>query len=378
MIQPAHHQNLMKIPLLDLKAQYESIREEIVKAIQRVLDSTAFAAGPFVTQFEKKFAEFCQCEHAIGVGNGTEALWLALLALEVGSDDEVITVPNTFIATAEAISFCGAKPVFVDVAPETYTMNPVLLEAAITPQTKAIIPVHLFGQMADMDPIMEIAKSRRLYVIEDACQAHGAEYKGRRAGSIGNAGCFSFYPGKNLGAYGEAGAVVTNNSELATKIRMLLDHGQSKKYLHELIGWNARMDGLQGAILETKLKHLPAWNEARWRHAQMYNQLLCDVKNIVLPKEAAYAKHIYHIYAIYVENRDTLMNALAEEGIQCGIHYPVPIHLQPAYAFLGLGKGSFPVAEQIAKELLSLPMYPELTNEQIAYVALMIRRFVVP
>jgi len=269
----------MKVTFIDLRAQYESIKDEVALAIQQVLDSSAFAGGPFVGQFEKEFASFCQCKYAIGVGSGTEALWLTLLALGIGPGDEVITVPNTFIATAEAISFCGAKPLFVDIDKSTYTMDPQKLHdylAIVNPQSqirnpkseirnppKAVIPVHLFGQTADMDPIMEIARAHGLFVIEDACQAHGAEYKGRPAGSIGDAGCFSFYPGKNLGAYGEAGAVVTNSSYLESKVRMLRDHGQSKRYCHKMIGWNGRMDGIQGAVLSVKLKHLSVWNEAR-------------------------------------------------------------------------------------------------------------------
>jgi dTDP-4-amino-4,6-dideoxygalactose transaminase len=247
-------------------------------------------------------------------------------------------------------------------------MNPTLLEAALTPRTKAIIPVHLYGQMADMDPIMEFAKKHKLFVVEDACQAHGAEYKGRRAGSIGETGCFSFYPGKNLGACGEGGAVVTNNPVLTEKICMLRDHGQPKKYYHSAIGWNARMDGVQGAILSVKLKYLNQWNEARRKNAQAYGKLLRHIDGIIVPQEAEYAKHVYHIYAIRVQNRDALINALAEKGISCGIHYPVPIHLQDAYRFLGLGKGSYPVAEQHGGELISLPMFPELTVEQIQYV----------
>ena len=358
----------MKVPFVDLKTQYESIRDEIEVAIRQVLDSTAFAGGPFVAQFEREFASFCQCEYAIGVGSGTDALWLSLLALGIGQGDEVITVPNTFIATAEAISFTGARPVFVDIDDQTYNMNPALLENAITPRTKAIIPVHLFGQTADMDPIMEIAKAHGLFVIEDACQAHGAKYKGRPAGSIGDAGCFSFYPGKNLGAYGEAGAIVTNNPDLNEKIRMLRDHGQPKKYYHTVIGWNARMDGLQGAILSVKLKRLAHWNEARRKNAQLYNELLSNVDGVLVPREADYARHVYHIYAIRVQNRDALISTLAEKGIACGIHYPVPVHLQEAYHFLELGKVSFPIAEKCAEELVSLPMFPELTKEQIHHV----------
>ena len=364
----------MKVPFLDLKAQYESIRDEIATTLQQVLDNTAFAGGPFVKKFEEDFASFCECEFAIGVDSGTTALWMALLGLGIGQGDEVITTPNTFIATAEAISFCGAKPVFVDVDEQTYNMNPGLLEDAITTRTKAIIPVHLYGQMADMDPIMQIARTHGLFVIEDACQAHGAEYKGRRAGSIGDAGCFSFYPGKNLGAYGEAGAIVTNNAELAEKMRMFRDHGQAKKYYHSMIGWNARMDGFQGAVLSVKLKHLPVWNEARREKAQRYNELLADVDDVNTPVETDYARHVYHIYAIRVQSRDELITGLAREDIFCGIHYPVSIHLQDAYGYLGYAKGSFPVAEKCAEQLVSLPMFPELTEEQVRRVAQEIKR----
>lgn len=365
----------MKVPFLDLKLQYESLRSEISVVLQQVLDKTAFAGGPFVEQFEHEFASFCQCEYAIGVNSGTSALWLTLMALGIGPGDEVVTVPNTFIATAEAISLCGAKPVFVDVDEKTYNMNPSLIEHAITPRTKAIIPVHLFGQMADMDPILKIAKTHKLFVIEDACQAHGAEYRGKRAGSLGDAGCFSFYPGKNLGAYGEGGAVVTNNAELNEKIRMLRDHGQEKKYYHAMIGCNARMDGFQGAILKVKLRHLTTWNEARRKNAKLYNELLSEGNGVIIPIEAESAKHIYHIYAIRTQNRDELIQFLAERDIYCGIHYPIPIHLQKAYQFMKLHEGSFPIAEKCASEFVSLPMYPELTTEQIKEVVNRIREF---
>ncbi len=358
----------MKVPFLDLKAQYESIKEEINEAIQQVLDSCAFSGGPFVEKFEEEFAEFCRCKYPIGVGNGTEALWLALIALGIGKGDEVITVPNTFIATIEAISFCGAKPVFVDVDEKTYTMNPALLEGTITPKTKAIIPVHLFGQMADMDPIMEIARRHGLYVLEDACQAHGAEYKGKRAGSFGDAGCFSFYPGKNLGAYGEAGAVVTNSADIDFKIRKLRQHGQTRKYYHDLVGWNARMDGIQAAILSVKLKHIDEWNKARIRNARLYNRNFIEISGVQIPHEAECGDHIYHIYAIRVQNRDTILNNLKKDGIYCGIHYPLPIHLQAAYQFLEQRKGSFPITEKCADEFISLPMFPELNEDQIEYV----------
>jgi len=368
----------MNVPFLDLKAQYKNIKDEIHSAISEVMEKTAFAGGPFVAKFEKEFASFCNCKHAIGVGNGTDALWLSLIALGVGPGDEVITVPNTFIATAEAITYCGAQPVFVDVDEKTYNMNPSLLEAAITPRTKAIIPVHLFGQPSDMDSIMAIAKARGLFVVEDACQAHGAEYKGRKAGSMGNTGCFSFYPGKNLGAYGEAGAVVTNDDTLAEKMRTFRDHGQAKKYYHRMIGWNARMDGIQGAVLSVKMKYIAEWNESRRKHAQDYNTLLSPLSDVVKPYVADNSKHVYHIYAIRIKQRDQIMTKLAEKGVSCGIHYPVPIHLQDAYSFLGLGQGSFPVAEKSASEFLSLPMYAELTSDQITYVAETLKLSLVP
>jgi dTDP-4-amino-4,6-dideoxygalactose transaminase len=365
----------MKVPFLDLKSQYESIKAEIHEAIQQVLENTAFAGGPFVAQFEKDFARYSGCKEAVGVGSGTDALWLSLLALGIGPGDEVITVPDTFIATAEAITFCGANPVFVDVEETTYNMDPVKLSAAITQRTKAIIPVHLFGQMADMDPIMDISRKHKIPVIEDACQAHGAEYKARQAGTIGDAGCFSFYPGKNLGAYGEAGAIVTNNPETAQKIRILRDHGQSAKYYHDVIGWNARMDGIQGAILSAKLKHLNEWNEARRKNANLYQKLLVDLPDVILPLETHDNKHVYHIYAIRVQDRSGFISGMADKSISCGIHYPIPIHLQQAYHSLKRSEGSFPVAEKCAKEFVSLPMFPELTNAQIEYISSEIKSF---
>lgn len=365
----------MKVPFLDLKAQYQSIKEEIHQAIDSVIENTAFAGGPFVASFEKSFAAFNDCKHAIACGNGTDALWLALTGLGVGKGDEVITVPNTFIATAEAISLSGAEPVFVDVDEKTCNMNPALLEQAITPKTKAIIPVHLFGQPVDMDPVMDIAKKHKLFVVEDACQAHGAEYKGRKAGTIGDAGCFSFYPGKNLGAYGEGGGVITNNDDLARKMQVFRDHGQPKKYYHDVIGWNARMDGIQGAVLSVKLKYLQQWNDGRRRNAKRYNELLAGVKGVSLPTEADYARHVYHIYAIRVQNRDALIDALGKNEIGTNIHYPVPIHLQKAYAHKNLKEGAFPVAEKEAAELVSLPMFAELTEEQIAFTAAEIKKF---
>ncbi len=358
----------MRVPFLDLKAHHDPLKQEFAAVIEQVIDSSAFAGGPFVARFEEDFAAFCGCPYAIGVGNGTDAIWFALLALGVGSGDEVITVPHTFIATTEAISFCGARPVLVDIDEPTYTMDPALLERAITPRTKAIIPVHIFGQTADMDPILEIAGRHGIPVVEDACQAHGAEYKNQKAGSIGVAGCFSFYPGKNLGALGEAGAVVTHSRELQAKIQMLRDHGQARRYCHSVIGWNGRMDGIQAALLQVKLRNLAQGNALRRDHARLYDRLLEPLKSVVTPKTAPSALHAYHIYAIRVPGRDGLLKTLGDQGIGCGIHYPVPIHLQQAYANLGLGPGTFPVAEKCAAEFLSLPMYPELTAAQIGHV----------
>lgn len=365
----------MNVPFLDLKKQYESIKTEIHQAIQQVIDKTAFAGGPFVEEFEKEFAAFCGTDYAVGVGSGTDALWLALLAAGIGEGDEVITVPNTFIATAEAVSYAGATPVFIDIDAKTYTMNPRLLEAAITEKTKAVIPVQLFGQMCDMDPILEIAGKHGLVVIEDACQAHGAEYKGKKAGSMGLMGAFSFYPGKNLGAYGEAGAITTNDGKHADTCRMLRDHGQSKKYYHSMIGWNARMDGIQGAILSVKLKHLGAWNDRRRENAAAYNELLQHFEGIVLPYEAEYGKHVYHIYAVMTENREDFMDYLKGKGIFCGIHYPVPLHMQDAYRGLDCAGKRYPVAEECARNYVSLPMGEHLEREQIEYTAGIIREY---
>ena len=357
----------MEVPFLDLKAQYKSIKDEIDKTIQAVVDSCAFSSGPFVQGFEEKFAAFCDCRFCVGLGSGTEALWLTLLAKGIGEGDEVITVPNSFIATAEAVSYSGARPVFVDVDDRFYTMNTELLRSAITDSTKAIIPVHLYGQTADMDPILKIAEEHGLTVIEDACQAHGALYEGKKAGSMGEAAAFSFYPGKNLGAYGEAGAVVTNDENLADELRMLRDHGQRRKYHHDLIGCNGRLDGIQGAVLEVKLRHLDDWNAARRKNAFLYNELLNEVDGVQTPDEASYSEHVYHIYAIRVRNRDRMLQKLAEEGIHGGIHYPIPIHLQKAYSELDISKGTFPVTEDTADQLLSLPMFPELTERQARY-----------
>ena len=359
----------MKVPFLDLKAHHAPLIDKFDGAIRKVIESSAFAGGPFVERFEEEFAAYCGSPYAIGVGNGTDALWLTLLALGIGEGDEVITVPNTFIATAEAITYCKAQPVFVDVDENTFTMNPAELNKSLTARTKAIIPVHLFGQPADMDPILEFARAHGLFVIEDAAQAHGAEYKGRKAGTLGDAGCFSFYPGKNLGAFGEAGAVVTNDAELRKKIQVLRDHGQARKYYHTMVGWNCRMDGIQAAVLSIKLRHLEGANLLRREHALQYNQAFAGIDEVATPIEANYARHVYHVYAIQVEERDEIRRRLEEKGIGCAVHYPIPIHLQEACRNLGHRAGAFPVAENLAEEFLSLPMFPELTEEQIEYVA---------
>jgi len=356
------------IPFVDLKAQYASIKDEIDSAIQHVLDTAQFTLGAEVAAFEGEYAAYCRTRRAIGVNTGTSALHLALLAAGVGPGDEVITVPFTFVATVAAVYYTGARSVLVDVDPQSFTMDPWKIEAAITEKTKAIIPVHLYGQCADMDPILEIAKRRSLTVIEDACQAHGAEYKGRRAGSLGDMGCFSFYPGKNLGAYGEGGMVVTDRAEYARTIRMLRDWGAETKYQHVLKGYNYRMEGVQGAVLRVKLRCLEKWTEARRALATRYDGLLSK-SGVSVPAEMPYARHVYHIYAIRTRKRQALQEALSTKGIHTGIHYPTPVHLLPAYADLGYNEGDFPNSEQAASEVLSLPMFAELTAAQCEEVA---------
>lgn len=341
---------------------------ELMQAVGQVTESSAFAGGPFVARLESEFSAYCGTRYMLGVGSGTEALWLSLLALGVGPGDEVITVPNGSMATAEAISLCGARPVFVDIDEQTYTMDANQLESAITLRTQAIIPVHLFGQMADMEPILAVARRHGTPVVEDACQAHGAEYCGRKAGSLGVAGCFSFYPSKNLGAFGEAGGVTTDEPELRSRIQILRDHGQAARHQHTTIGWNARMDGIQAAVLSVKLRYLDAANAARRDHARLYNELLADEPFVKRPVAAANRHHVYSLYALRVPNRDEVLQEMNARGIQCRVHYPVPIHLQKAYAFLGLQPGAFPVAERCAGELLSLPIYPGLRPEQIFQV----------
>ena len=355
------------IPFLDLKAQYRQIKPEVDAAVMRAIDSTQFVLGPEVMAFEKRFAAYCNVGHCYAVNSGTSALHLALLAAGVGPGDEVITVSMTFVATTAAVLYSGAKPVFVDVDPVTWTMDPALIEAAITPRTKAILPVHLHGLIADMDPIMEIARRHGLVVIEDAAQAHGAEYKGRRAGSIGDFGCFSFYPGKNLGAYGEGGAVVTNQPDFARRIALLRDWGQETKYNHVVAGYNYRMDGVQGAVLNVKMNYIEAWTEARRSVAAQYDRLLSK-HPVARPHPPADSRHVYHVYALCLPRRDEVLSAFQEAGIGVGIHYPVPVHLQKAYANLGYRAGDFPVTERLARQFLSLPIYPELRPEQIIEV----------
>lgn len=353
----------MMIPFVDLKAQYAGIKDEVNAAIQGILDTCQFTLGSEVAAFEEEFAAYSQARNGVGVNSGTSALHLALLAAGIGPGDEVITVPFTFVATVAAIHYTGAKTVFVDIDPRSFTMDVQAIEGAITGTTKAIIPVHLYGQPADMDPILEIAKRHGLVVIEDAAQAHGAEYKGRRVGSLGDMGCFSFYPGKNLGAYGEGGMVVTDNADYVRTLRMLRDWGAEQKYHHVLKGYNYRLEGIQGAVLRVKLRHLDAWTEGRRAAAARYNAKLSG-SSVPTPEVMPYAKHVYHVYAIRTQQRGEWQQALQAKGIQTGIHYPIPVHLLPAYADLGYTVGDFPHAEQAANEVLSLPMFPELTRTQ--------------
>ncbi len=408
----------MRIPLVDLKSQYEEIKKEIQEAINRVLDNTAFILGEEVAKFEEEFAKFCGAKYGIGTSSGTSALHLALLSLGVGEGDEVITTPYTFTATVETIIHCGAKPLFVDINPRNYNIDIQKLEEFIKKECKinsktgqlasaesgstsggnrqieakrksrplsprfvgtgkpikAIIPIHLYGQPADLDPILKLAEEYNLKVIEDACQAHGAKYKGRRVGGMGDIGCFSFYPGKNLGAYGDGGMVVTNDEGIAKKIRMLRDHGRKEKYEHLMVGYNYRLDALQAAILRVKLKYLDEWNEKRRENASIYNKLLKDL-NVVTPYEEKYAKHVYHLYVLRIKRRNEIYKFLQEKGILCGIHYSLPLHLQRAYHSLGYRKGDFPVAEECAKEVISLPIFPELKENGIESIVKILGEF---
>jgi len=364
----------MRIPLVDLRAQHSACRSEIWAAIERVMESSQFIMGEEVERFEAEFAAFCGAQFAAGTSSGTTALQLALLALGVGAGDEVITTSHTFIATAEAVSHVGARPVFVDIDITTYTMDPDKLEAAITPRTKAIIPVHLYGHTADMRRITDIARRHRLVVLEDAAQAHGAVCEGRRVGTWGDAAAFSFYPGKNLGALGDAGAVVTNNEAVARQVKLLRNHGRAEKYEHQCIGYNARLDGLQAAVLRAKLRHLEEWNRSRRAMAQRYNQALAGVP-LVLPSERPGCQAVYHLYVVRSQRRDALRDHLRLQDMEAGIHYPLPLHLQPAYSALGYRNGAFPCTEQAAREVLSLPMYPEMTEDQVHQVSAAVAAF---
>jgi dTDP-4-amino-4,6-dideoxygalactose transaminase len=355
------------VPFVDLKAQFRALRAEILPRINQVMEDATFVLGPDVAAFEENFAAYVGVEHCVGVESGTAALQFALEVLGIGAGDDVIVPANTYIASALAVSAVGARPVLVD-ADSNYLIDPALLDAALTPRTKAIMPVHLYGQVVPMEPIMEFARRHELFVIEDACQAHGARWNGRGAGSFGDVAAFSFYPGKNLGAYGDGGAIVTSDAALAQRLRLMRDFGQRKKYEHLIKGGNCRLDSIQAAVLDVKLRRLDAWNEARRRHAAAYDARLAKI-GIMPPVRLAEESHVYHLYVIEVEHRERVATVLRERGIATGIHYPIPIHLQPAYAELGLSRGAFPRTERSAERVLSLPMFPELTGEQIELVA---------
>jgi dTDP-4-amino-4,6-dideoxygalactose transaminase len=366
----------MKVPFLDLKGQHKLIKDEILTLWGDILTSASFIGGEHVAALEQEFAEMCQSKYCIAVNSGTDALRFIFLALGLEKGDEVITVPNTFMATTEAISQAGGKFVFVDIDPDTCLMDPEKIESAITDKTKGIVPVHLYGQMADMDAIFDVAKMNGLWVVEDACQAHLAEYKGHKAGSMGIASAFSFYPGKNLGACGDGGAVTTNNEEMEQKIRMLRDHGQSKKYYHAIEGYNGRCDAIQAAALRVKIKHLPKWNEARRMIARNYLNQLKDADKVKLPKIEDDRLHVYHLFVVQVDNRNTVVKALAEKGIDTGLHYPIPLHQQDAYKELRRPTDFYPITESCAQKILSLPMFPELSDTQISYVCNELKKIV--
>jgi dTDP-4-amino-4,6-dideoxygalactose transaminase len=362
----------MHIPFVDLKAQYETLRDEVADAIQGVLDSAQFIGGEAVASFERDFAAYCQVRHARGVASGTDALHLALRALDIGHGDEVITTAHTFIATAAAIVAAGARPVFVDIDPDTHTIDPRMIERALTSRTRAIVAVHLFGQPADMGPIKDIARRHDLYVLEDAAQAHGAEYQGVRTGALGDVACFSFYPGKNLGAYGDGGAVTTNSAAIAERIERLRDHGRTSHYSHAEIGFNSRLDALQAAVLQIKLRRLDEWNTNRQRAAEWYSAELAQ-SGIKTPFVRKGSTHVYHLYVIATNERDAMRNKLDEAGVATGIHYPLPLHLQPAFAYLGYRRGDFPCSEAMAARSLSLPMFPELARDHVRRIAAIAR-----
>lgn len=365
---------MQKIPLIDLDIRHQKIDSDVMEAISRVLRSSSFILGNEVDAFEEEFAKYAQAKYCVGLDNGTSALELGMRALNIGRGDEVITPVNSFIASSSAISMTGAIPVWVDCDPKTYNMDPLQIENKITEKTKAIMPVHLYGQPADLDSISKIARKHKLHVIEDACQAHGAKYKDKKVGSFGAFAAFSFYPGKNLGAFGDAGALLTNDKHIFETVKKMRNYGQSKKYHHDFIAWNRRLDSLQAAILRVKLRHLDKWNKQRIRHAHTYNHLLKNT-DVVAPYHDPLTLHVYHQYVIWVSYRDKLKKYLEKKGIETGIHYPIPIHLQKAYRFAGAKKGDFPISERYAPQLLSLPIYPQLQEEKIIYIADAIKKF---
>lgn len=358
----------MKVPFVDLAAQYRSIKPQVQTAVNGVLDRCDFILGGDVTAFEKEFGSWAGAAHTVSCANGTDALVLALKACGIGPGDEVITTPYTWISTVLAVSLVGAKPVFADIDPATYNIDPSLISKRVTRRTKAILPVHLYGQSAAMDDIADIAKKHKLLIIEDAAQSHGSYWRGMRVGQTGVATCYSFYPGKNIGAYGDAGAVTTPDPKIARALRLLRNMGQEVKHKHEVIGTNSRLDSLQAAVLRVKLKHLEDWTEARRKAAQRYHRMLKDLKNVIAPKEADGVRHVFHVYAVQVPRRDAVVKQLNADGVSAQVHYPTPVHLQPCYRSLGYKKGSFPVAEKVCSRILSLPMYPEITEAQQAYV----------
>lgn len=372
---PAQGRRVMKVAVLDLKAEYAQLRDEILPALDRVCQNSSFVIGPEVKAFEREFADFCGTKHCVALSSGTAALHLGLLALGVQADHEVITSPNSFLATAEAISYCGAVPVFVDIDPANANLDPRLIERAITPRTRVILPVHVYGRPADMGPIREIAARHNLRVLEDAAQAHGARYRGKRAGGLAHAAAFSFYPTKNIGAYGEGGALTTDDDQIAKFARAARSHGQTARYEHEFIGYNYRMQGFQGAVLRIKLRHLYAWTSRRQEIAREYRRLLANAR-VEIPADDPRDECVYHQFVIYTDNRNATVSKLAERDIETVVHYPRPIHLQPAYSSLGLPPGTFPCAERACERVLSLPLHPGLTSEQIAYVANAVREIV--
>ena len=366
----------MQVPLLDLKAQYATLKEEMMREVEAVMDSQYFINGPWVGQLEKEIAEYCDTAASIGVSSGTDALLVSLMALDIKEGDEVITTPFTFFATVGSIWRVGAKPVFVDIDPKTYNIDPALIEAAITPRTKAIMPVHIFGQCADMDPILEIAKKHNLHVIEDACQAIGSKYKGQRAGSMGDTGCFSFFPSKNLGGLGDGGIVTTNDENLATKLRQCRNHGMEPAYIHKWVGGNFRLDSLQAAGLSVKLKHLESWHEARRKNAAFYDQQFADIEEITTPFIHEDCETVYNQYVIRVPQRDKCLEFLRSNGVGCAVYYPLSLHMQECFLDMNYKEGDFPICEKACEEVIALPVYPELTSDQLEYVVAKVKEFI--